>query len=360
MKKYKIKQKIYNEIVNSKIARFALLGYKDQKGRTCSKELLSLLSKYQLKDMEEYYDVNIDEISKLTEVIFECDGYKSIRCTFIGPMLNYEKGYMRKVKTISYDLQTITNKNNENKDVIDKSNQSSNNLNRILIDKFFYTNQKITNKNNLLQIRLNGNIHEIIKYIDLTKIKYIENSEAHLFSIKDIALKQTIDNDYIIKILINTKYVNVIHEGYINTVINTNLSDVNLEIMQHSLSPDFIDLSNINTKDSKKIRNDNKNNNKDDLQNNFGVLLEKTQENTIHNNIIIDVLNEKKYLPNYIYSKYYLPLYLNTNETIELNKNLTIFFEIKEKHIKLLSNVTHILCITKNYHNVYFSSYNLL
>ena len=43
MKEFEISEKVYNEILNSKIVIFVLLGYIDSKGNVCNKKLIDLL-----------------------------------------------------------------------------------------------------------------------------------------------------------------------------------------------------------------------------------------------------------------------------------------------------------------------------
>ena len=53
MKKFEISEKVYNEILNSKIVIFVLLGYIDSKGNVCNKKLIDLLPTYKRKELTE-------------------------------------------------------------------------------------------------------------------------------------------------------------------------------------------------------------------------------------------------------------------------------------------------------------------
>ena len=55
MKEFQISKKVYNEVVNSKIAIFILQGYKDSKGKICDEKLIDLLPSYKRRELKNYY-----------------------------------------------------------------------------------------------------------------------------------------------------------------------------------------------------------------------------------------------------------------------------------------------------------------
>lgn len=100
MKEFEISEKVYNEILNSKIVIFVLLGYIDSKGNVCNKKLIDLLPTYKRKELTEYYEININELANENEVIFTCDDKDPVYCMFKSKFMKSEKGYTRSIKYV--------------------------------------------------------------------------------------------------------------------------------------------------------------------------------------------------------------------------------------------------------------------
>ena len=100
MKKFEISEKVYNEILNSKIVIFVLLGYIDSKGNVCNKKLIDLLPTYKRKELTEYYEININELANENEVIFTCDDKDPVYCMFKSKFMKSEKGYTRNIRYV--------------------------------------------------------------------------------------------------------------------------------------------------------------------------------------------------------------------------------------------------------------------
>lgn len=100
MKEFQISKKVYNEVVNSKIAIFILQGYKDSKGKICDEKLIDLLPSYKRRELKNYYEVDIDELDKEDEVIFTCGAEEPIYCMFRSKFVKSEKAYTRNVRYV--------------------------------------------------------------------------------------------------------------------------------------------------------------------------------------------------------------------------------------------------------------------
>ena len=259
MKTFKINQTIYNEIVNSKIAKFPLLGYKDDKGKECDERLLILLPKYQREKMHEYYDIDLDEFKLENEVIFECEYNETVKCIFSQPIEKYSKGYLRKIK----DVELFSKDNNDEK----KDDKFVVTNDEDVVESFFYTNQPNLrkSKNSSLQFTLMGNAHKIMKIIDFTNIKYIKFQKDGLLKIISVKLKQIDKNEYVMKIFYDSinAPISISLHNFIGTFIDTMDDNFVLEFMQNKELSKYIDLTYLNLEreniiyKQKSIQNDN-------------------------------------------------------------------------------------------------------
>lgn len=199
MKEFEISEKVYNEILNSKIVIFVLLGYIDSKGNVCNKKLIDLLPTYKRKELTEYYEININELANENEVIFTCDDKDPVYCMFKSKFMKSEKGYTRSIKyvmpkkewekSLEKEKEVFFKNKEKFSERVEDNKHNSTDLSYINFensDKLISSHVEIMN--DVFLIELPKNIKKHTLKDNLKTIKYLINKND-IYYVNDIKIK---------------------------------------------------------------------------------------------------------------------------------------------------------------------------